>query len=276
MLEEAGIETASLDARLLICHACGLSHEDFILLQDQPLKRSEEHSLTHFLKKRIEGMPVSRILGYRAFWKHRFYINEATLDPRPDSECLIESVLEYASQNKLSQTSLKILDLGTGSGCLLISLLKEFKNAVGVGVDLSYDALRVAKHNADITSIGKRALFVKSDWLACMRGYFDIIVSNPPYIVHDNIKNLEKGVRDYDPILALSGGADGLSCYQDIVNQLLQTDITKEAFLVFEVGHTQAHHVKNLLNNYPEKFHTISYSYDLNHYKRCVTAMIKK
>ena len=181
---------------------------------------SSDEELNVFIQRRLTGEPVAKIIGKKGFWKDDFIVSKDVLDPRPDSETLIEAVLEIFP-NK--EKSLQILDLGTGSGCLLLSLLREYQNATGIGVDISEKALAIAKKNAHTD----RVQFVQRDMLQDLSdlGKFDIIISNPPYIPTAEIQTLERDVKDYDPILALDGGIDGLDFYRTLSKQHLAPHI---------------------------------------------------
>ena len=181
------------------------------------------------VEKRNLGEPLSKILGHRGFWRGDFIVDENVLDPRSDSETLIQAVLEkFPNKNQL----LKILDLGTGSGCLLISLLQEYKNATGIGVDVSPKALSIAQKNADKNNV--KADFILSDMSKLPElGRFDIIISNPPYIPTKYIEKLDKNVKEYDPLLALDGGEDGLHFYRIIAK------IALAPLLFLEIGKDQ-------------------------------------
>ena len=175
---------------------------------------SSDEELNSFISRRLKGEPVAKIIGKKGFWKNDFIVSKDVLDPRPDSETLIEAVLEkFSDKNAV----LRFLDLGTGSGCLLLSLLGEYPNATGVGIDISDKALAIAnKNNGD-----KKAEFIKYDMRQDLTklGHFDIIISNPPYIPTKEIQTLEVDVKDYDPLLALDGGLDGLDFYRFLSKQ---------------------------------------------------------
>lgn len=189
------------------------------------------------------GAPLSRLTGVREFWSLPLQLNEATLDPRADSETIIEAVLQ-AQTNR--QHTYRILDLGTGSGALLLALLSEYPNASGVGVDVSEAACQQAQRNAVTLGLATRALFITSYWAAALHGGFDIIVSNPPYIEADDISLLDNTVTRYDPLLALDGGEDGLTHYRTLATQVPSL-LTHDGVAVFEVGYNQCERVKTLL-----------------------------
>ena len=192
---------------------------DKISLFDKKLLREaavSDEQLNSFISRRLAGEPVAKIIGKRGFWKNDFIVSKDVLDPRPDSETLIEAVLEkFPDKNQ----TLRLLDLGTGSGCLLLSLLGEYKNATGLGIDISEKALDIAKQNTHTD----RATFIQRDMRQDLSdlGNFDIMISNPPYIPTTEIQTLERDVKDYDPMLALDGGADGLDFYRALAKQHL-------------------------------------------------------
>lgn len=177
---------------------------------------SSDEELDSFIQRRLAGEPVAKIVGKKGFWKDDFIVSKDVLDPRPDSETLVEAVLEkFPDKNK----PLRILDLGTGSGCLILSLLTEYKNAIGIGVDISEKALKIAKQNAHTSNVQ----FIKRDMRQNLSDLdkFDIMISNPPYIPTAEIQTLGRDVKNYDPLLALDGGVDGLDFYRALAKQHL-------------------------------------------------------
>ncbi|USO01380.1 MAG: peptide chain release factor N(5)-glutamine methyltransferase [Alphaproteobacteria bacterium] len=192
------------------------------------------------------GEPITRILGRREFWKHTFILGEETLDPRPESEHLVEEVLDFYSTSPVPKP--RILDMGTGSGCLLLSLLDEIPEATGVGVDISYGALLVARENARRLNLAKRCMFVQGNWGKELCGGFDIIVSNPPYISDSDFMGLDDNVCNYDPYRALVSGEDGLECYRMIHNSLPFL-AKKKSFVAMEIGCAQKKAVQKLFFN---------------------------
>lgn len=216
-LVEAGAETARLDAELLMGRALGLSREELFLASARPLKGEETTYFEALVSRRIGREPVARILGTKEFWSMDFVLNEATLVPRPDSETLVVAVLQEIGEAK--DNPLRILDLGTGTGCLLLALLSELPAAYGVGVDSDESALAAATDNARRLDLQGRTEFHQGDWFAALgpdAGGFDVIVSNPPYIPSGEIAELAPEVAKYDPRSALDGGADGLDAYRQI------------------------------------------------------------
>lgn len=234
----AGLASPELDARLLVLEATGLDHAGFIARPQALLAPRQAAALEAMAAARLARRPVSRILGRREFYGRDFRLGPDTLDPRPDSETLIDYVLGWARASGRSEAPLRVLDLGTGSGILIATLLAELPQAVGIGSDLSAGALEQARMNADMLGVGKRARWLRSDWCSAIDGTFDVIVSNPPYIATGELDGLEPEVRAGDPLLALNGGADGLVAYRAIagaVGGLLETD----GLAAFEVGEGQ-------------------------------------
>jgi release factor glutamine methyltransferase len=182
------------------------------------LDQTAQARLDGFAARRLAGEPVWRILGEREFWGLPFKLSPATLEPRPDSETLVEAALAALPERR--DEALSILDLGTGTGCLLIALLSEFRMARGVGVDLSEDACATARHNAVLNGVAERTMIRQGEWTHGLSQRFDLIVSNPPYIPTAEIAALSRSVREHDPLLALDGGEDGLSCYRALAAAL--------------------------------------------------------
>ncbi|HUE45744.1 MAG TPA: peptide chain release factor N(5)-glutamine methyltransferase [Aestuariivirgaceae bacterium] len=217
-LEAAGIANPALDARLIVMKATGLTHEALIAAPDHPISEDQIRRLDDMADRRLAGEPVSRIFAEREFYDRVFTIGPASLDPRPDTETLVERALAFARTHSFQRSPAgpAILDLGTGSGAILVTLLAELPDARGTGTDLSPAALDEARANAARHGVAERARFVPADWCSGLEGLFDLIVSNPPYIPSDDLHRLEREVRDWDPLSALDGGPDGLEAYRDI------------------------------------------------------------
>lgn len=245
-LREAGVPGADLDARVLACAAAGAKHVDLLANGGMLVDAETETTLDRHVDRRVSGEPVSRIVGHREFWSLCFDISPAVLDPRADSETIIEAVLELAESGQEGERFRRVCDLGTGSGCLLIALMTELDHAVGVGVDICPDALRIARHNAATHKVEHRAHFVCADWTAPLSGGFDLIVSNPPYIRSGDIAALKPEVRRHDPLQALDGGADGLDAYRRVISGA-RTLVDPGGWLVVEAGAGQAAEVKHLM-----------------------------
>ena len=242
LLREARIAAPELDARLLLCHATGLSHEAYVAAINDVLAPDAAARFGASIERRLAGEPVSRIIGIREFYGRPFRIDASTLDPRPDTETLVEAALGLVDR----EAPLNILDLGTGSGCILITLLAELPRASGVGVDVSLGALELARANAQILGVGDRAAFLASDWLEAVEGSFDLVVANPPYLSATDMAALSPEVRDHDPGPALDGGPDGLSAYRRIVPGLRKA-LRPGGFALFEIGPGQDQAVLRLL-----------------------------
>ena len=213
-LEKAEFENASQEAKWLLAGALNQDNA-YIILNPTFLPSPEEVTVIEdWLGRRLKGEPLSRLKGTREFWSLPFQLNEHTLDPRPETETIVEGVLKWVGDKKTKPW--RILDLGTGSGCLLVSLLHELPQAWGVGVDLQEAALSMAQANALLNGVETRAIFSQGHWGEGLEGPFDIIVSNPPYIPLNQEKTLDEEVRLFDPSLALFGGEDGLECYREL------------------------------------------------------------
>jgi release factor glutamine methyltransferase len=241
-LREARIAAPELDARLLLCHAAGLTHEAYVAGLNDTLPPDAAARFGAYVARRLAGEPVSRIVGIREFYGRPFRIDASTLDPRPDTETLIEAALALAGHEE----PLRLLDLGTGSGCILVTLLAELPRATGVGIDRSLPALELARANAARIGVGDRALFMAGDWLEAVEGSFDLVVANPPYLSAVDMAGLSNEVGAHDPRDALDGGPDGLSAYRSIVPRLGKV-LRPGGIALFEIGHTQAEAVSSLL-----------------------------
>lgn len=246
ILAQAGVETPALDARLLLMQATGLSLEGLLSAPERCLSGAERARFAHMLARRRAREPLAYILGRRAFWSFDLVVDNAVLVPRPESETVVEAVLEAALRTEGGRDEpYRILDLGTGSGCLLFALLSELPRAWGLGIDASARALVVARDNAARLGLAARSDFLRGDWLAAIGGTFDIIVCNAPYIPTDDIEGLAAEIRLYEPRLALDGGADGLAAYRRIVGALRKI-VANGGLVALEVGDEQARAVEML------------------------------
>lgn len=234
-LDRAGIENPRREARLLLAAAMGRTWGDLVGQEKQPVPGDAAARFEGFVLRRAAREPVSRILGRREFWSLDFGLSAATLDPRADSEALIEAVLVAVPSR---DAPLAILDLGCGSGCLLLALLSEYPRAQGLGVDLAPLAVATAGANAVRNGLEQRARFQVGDWDSGLAGRFDIIVSNPPYIPTSRIATLEPEVAQHDPRLALDGGRDGLDAHRQLA-QLLPRRLAEDGIAVIEHGDEQ-------------------------------------
>ncbi len=238
----ANLASAELDARLLMAAATDVDEIALIADPDQLIPDEGLETLDGFVRRRLAGEPVSRILGSREFWGLSFVLNDATLDPRPDSETLVEAVLRHVSNKG---ASLSILDLGTGTGCLLLALLSELPNAIGIGVDYSAGAISAAQSNAKQLGLQDRASFREGDWGTGIDGPFDLVISNPPYIPSADILDLSPEVRLHDPMAALDGGDDGLTAYRAIAEETRRL-LVRDGVAFWELGIGQADDVSQV------------------------------
>lgn len=242
-LREAGLDTPELDARLLIEYALGLTRQDIVLNPERSVPGTDQSNVMALIDRRIAREPVGRILGHREFWTIDLALNPDTLEPRPDTETVVEAVLAVIPDRK---APLRLLDLGTGTGCILLALLAELPNATGLGIDLSSRAVEAAAGNALRNGLQDRSDFRTGDWGAGLAERFDLVVSNPPYIPSGDIAALEPEVRDHDPLRALDGGPDGLDPYRIIAAQLPSL-LVPGGIAALEVGIGQAADVRALL-----------------------------
>lgn len=266
-LAAAGLANPGLDARLLVCAAAAVSHEDFVRQPDRQLGAAHADMLESMVARRLAREPVSRIVGEREFWGRSYTVAPATLDPRPDTETLVEGALDWLRRQRRARPM--IIDLGTGTGCLLISLLCDLSNAQGIGVDIDPAATMVAAANARRYLAPGRASFVCGDWLAAFGAKFDLIVCNPPYVETAAIVTLEPEVAAHDPRRALDGGADGLAAYRCIAT-MAASHVASGGVLGLEIGSGQEDAVAGLLAN--SGFHVLESRRDLAGTTRCIFA----
>ena len=231
-LKNYGVTMPELDSRILLAHYLKVSKEYLIINHDLKLSSEQLKEYSKYIIRRGQGEPTSKITQTKEFYGREFIVNESVLDPRPDSELIIDVVKENFSKDE----DIKILDLGTGSGCLIITLLLELRNSKGIGLDISEKAINVALLNAGKYSLDDRLSFVVSDWLESINiNSFNVIISNPPYIPNDQISELAAEVKDFDPILALDGGDDGLICYENILRQLNDNKLNLKSMIIMEL-----------------------------------------
>jgi len=244
-LRQAGVEAARRDARLLLAAALGWRPEDPLTAGDRPLAPAELRRYDALIDRRSGREPVSRILGRREFWSLDLAITPATLDPRPDSETLVEALLARVADR---DRPWRVLDLGTGSGNLLLAVLSALPNAWGVGLDREAAGLAVAAGNAGTLGLAGRSAFAAGDWAAAMTGSWDLILCNPPYVRTADIDGLAPEVARFEPRCALDGGADGLAAYRRVVPEIARL-LARDGLAAVELGAGQAAEVADLVGD---------------------------
>ena len=229
----AAIEAPELDARILVGHALGLDHAALAAAANRTLGIGEQKVVATLAARRLAREPVARIIGHKEFWSLKLQVNAATLVPRPETETLVEAALAAIDARGARKRAMRVADLGTGTGALLFALLSELPNAIGVGTDISVEALALAKVNA--RNLGqRRAAFLACDMASALAGPLDVIVANPPYIATPDIGTLPPEVRDFDPRLALDGGHDGSDSYRAVA-AAAPALLSRDGFLVVEL-----------------------------------------
>ena len=241
------IQTAKIDTEVILADVLKISRVNLITKQNTVLNQGQEDLFAKFIKRRKQQEPVAYILNKKEFWNENYYVDKRVLIPRPETEILIEMLLKKVKdKSKVFQ----ILDLGCGSGCLLISCLKEFNKSLGLGIDISSLALEVAKKNIQSHKINSRAKLLKLDLFKLdIKKKFDFILSNPPYLTSSEYRNLSKDVKDYEPKQALVGGFDGILYYKKIIS-FSKSSLKKNGFLALEIGDGQYKEIKKLLTNH--------------------------
>ena len=264
-LLQAGCDKPKLDAELLMAHVLGVSRIGLITRADKEITEAQKTAFEALLARRIQREPVAYIVGEKEFWSMRFKVSPATLCPRPDTEIMIESALKLFPRD----AALNIADLGTGTGAILLALLSEFPNARGTAVDISPQALEIAKENGRNLGLASRADFLLGSWLETLSGSFDLIVSNPPYIESSLLPELSPEVAVFEPKSALDGGKDGLDAYREIVPQLRER-LRPGGWVILEVGVGQVPAIANLMSE--QDLQVTSIAKDYQGIDRCVIA----
>jgi|TARA_B110000240_G_scaffold43302_1_gene48605 release factor glutamine methyltransferase len=269
ILAEGGIETNSLDARIILKEIFNFDEKELILNSDLILSESKISKVQKIITRRLNLEPVSKIFGKRDFYNSTFSISDDVLDPRPETE----NIVEIANNFILEKGYESFIDLGTGSGCIILSILKENKNLTAVGVDISIDAINIAKKNSKDMNLEKRSSFLVSNWLSSIYSSYDLIISNPPYIPSDEIITLSKTVKNFDPLISLDGGQDGLKCYKEIAQDINRV-INKNGRVILEIGYNQAHDVIKIFES--KEFKLLKIYNDINGLNRILTFESKK
>ena len=263
ILKNKSILSAKLDSEILMAKALGKKREYIILNNDKIIKEQNLKYFKKLVNERATKKPIAYLLKKKSFWNSEFYVNKNTLIPRPDTEIILEQVLKF-TKNK---NYLNILDIGVGSGCILLSILKERKNFYGTGIDISRNSLEICKMNAKKLLLDRRVKFFKSDVDKFAIGKYDLIVSNPPYIKTSDLKYLESDVIKFEPKLALDGGLDGLSVIRKVIKKSSEL-LKKNGKFILEIGFDQKNKVIKLLNN--KGFYINSTVKDLANNDRCI------
>ena len=268
-LRAAGVEDADREARLLLGHAAGLDATVIIGHPERHLAPEVVRTMADVVSDRARRRPMAQVLGTREFWSLPFRVTPMTLDPRPDSETIIGAVLDHVGDR---HTPCKLLDLGTGSGCLLLALLSELPNAIGLGTDICAKAITVAASNAGTLGHGKRAQFAVANWDRGLTGQFDIVVCNPPYIPSSEIDLLAPEISRYESRRALDGGRDGLDAYRALVPSLARL-LTHRGFAAVEIGAGQRSVVESIFAD--SRLAIAACVGDLSGIPRCLVVRIK-
>ena len=263
ILKKKSILSAKLDSEILMAKALGKKREYIILNNNQVIKEQNFEYFKKLIQERATRKPIAYLLKKKSFWNSEFYVNKNTLIPRPDTEIILEQVLKF-TKNK---NYLNILDIGVGSGCILLSILKERKNFYGTGIDISRNSIDICKMNAKKLLLDRRVKFFKSDVDKFAIGKYDLVVSNPPYIKTSDLKYLESDVIKFEPKLALDGGLDGLSVIRKVIKKSSEL-LKKNGKFILEIGFDQKNKVIKLLNN--KGFYINSTVKDLANNDRCI------
>ena len=263
LLKKSNINNPRLDSELLLSCSLKMTRENLLLNLNRKIRFEENEYFKNLLQKRAQKMPVAYILGYKYFWRSKFFINHFVLIPRPETEIVVEEALKCMPIKR----SISILDVGTGSGCILISLLKERPKSCGVGLDISKNAIKIAKINAKLQQVHNRVKFINSDVDKYNCDKYDLVVSNPPYIRSNEISRLEEDVKNFEPKSALDGGHNGYSKIEKVIKK--SSDLLKKnGNLILEIGYDQAYKVSLLLKQYG--FYINKVSKDLSNKDRCI------
>ena len=262
-LKSSNINSALLDSELLMANVLNESREHIVLNLNKDIAKKDYDNFRNMVNQRSKGKPIAYLMNKKFFWKYEFYVNEHVLIPRPDTELIIEQVLKiYKNKNKIN-----FLDIGSGSGCILLSILKERKNFQGTGVDISNHALKVCNTNAFKLGVKNRVKLYNSDIDKFVLGKYDLIISNPPYIKNLDLKYLDKDVIKFEPKLALDGGLDGISEIRKVIKKSSEL-IKYGGKLILEIAYNQTREVKKLLKK--NGFYTNSVVKDLARNDRCI------
>ena len=267
-LKKQKIKTHRLDSEILLSKVLNKSREQILISLNQNMKNMEVFAFDNLIKRRLEKEPIAYIINEKEFWSKKFLVNKNTLIPRPETELLVENLIKNYKNKNIS-----LLDVGTGSGCIIISLLSELSNSNGVGIDISSSALKIAKKNALLHKVENKIRFYNKSIINLFNCKFDLIVSNPPYIDTKNIKNLDDDIKKYEPLIALNGGNDGLDVIKKVIYKAREI-LKINGKLAIEIGNMQSEKVSRelKLNN----FRIDQYIKDYKNNTRCLISSLIK
>jgi len=257
------IQNSSLDSEILLSHVLNITREEMILNLNKKANRKQITNFNKMIIERLKKKPIAYLINKKNFWKTQFYVNKSVLIPRPDSEILVSSSVKLISKND----KLKILDIGTGTGCIIISILLERKNCTGIAIDISKSAINIAKTNAKMQQLENRIRFFNSDIDNFFFGKYDFIVSNPPYIKRCKLRYLDEDVKNFEPYIALDGGLNGITSIEKVIKKSKNLLKLKGKF-VLEIDHSQVEDIKSLLMK--NNFYINQVCKDLNCKYRCI------
>ena len=268
ILNKSNIKNSYLDSEILLSKTINKDRKYIILNSQEQLSKKSLKNFSNLIKRRKKSEPIAYLINKKEFWNHTFYIDCNVLIPRPDTEILVEETLKLFSKS----SKLRMLDIGTGSGCILLSILKERRNFLGIGIDISKNAIKVANFNAKLQQLSNRVKFYKSDVDKFLIGKYDIVLSNPPYIKKKDLKYLEKDIADYEPKTALDGGRDGFSKITKVINKASKL-VKKNGRFILEIGFDQKNKTIDILKKNSFYINKIVKDYGRN--DRCIISIKK-
>ena len=263
ILENSSSVSSKLDSEILLSEVIKKNRQYLLLNSNEELKKENIKSFNYLVKRRKKGEPIAYLINKKEFWKQNFYVNQNVLIPRPDTELLVEETLKLFNVN----LKLNILDIGTGSGCILLSILKERRNFIGTGIDISKKAINVARFNAKMYQLSNRVKFYNSDIDKFLIGKYDLVLSNPPYIRQQDLKYLEKDIEGFEPKLALDGGRDGFSKIAKVISKTSEL-LKRNGKFILEIGFDQKNKTLDILKNNNLYINKVVKDYGKNY--RCI------